>query len=184
MHGREVHAPRLLDGQDFHLFLSHVWSTGQDQMRIIKQLLVERIPDLSVFLDVDDLKEGRGAEYIMTSDCVLVFLSAGYFQSVNCMRELLSALVTGKRLVTLVELEVNHGGLSREQVLEHLREADRRYCEQWGDANLGDEVAKWLRELRERTKGDCTEAELMFRQVATRRSEATLDSPSAPADPL
>ena len=71
VHGREVHAPRLPDGQDFHLFLSHVWSTGQDQMRVIKQLLVERIPDLSVFLDVDDLKEGRGAEYVMTSDCVL-----------------------------------------------------------------------------------------------------------------
>ncbi len=37
----------------FHAFLSHVWGTGQDQMRIVKQRLVEMVPDLAVFLDVD-----------------------------------------------------------------------------------------------------------------------------------
>lgn len=36
----------------FHIFLSHVWSTGQDQMRIVKQRLLEMIPDVIVFLDV------------------------------------------------------------------------------------------------------------------------------------
>ena len=35
----------------YHLFLSHVWSTGQDQMRIVKQRLLEMMPDLSVFLE-------------------------------------------------------------------------------------------------------------------------------------
>ena len=34
-----------------------VWGTGQDQMRIIKQRLVEMLPEARVFLDVDDLKE-------------------------------------------------------------------------------------------------------------------------------
>ena len=43
----------------FHVFLSHVWGTGQDQMRIVKQRLVEMLPDASVFLDVDDLKEAE-----------------------------------------------------------------------------------------------------------------------------
>ena len=38
-----------------------------------------------VFLDVDDLKEGRGAEYVDLSHVLLVFVSAGYFHSVNCM---------------------------------------------------------------------------------------------------
>ena len=38
----------------FHIFLSHVWGTGQDQMRIVKQRLLEMMPDLSVFLDIDD----------------------------------------------------------------------------------------------------------------------------------
>ena len=50
LHGLEVAAPKLPKGQDFHLFLSHRWSSGQDQMRITKLMLLERIPDLSIFL--------------------------------------------------------------------------------------------------------------------------------------
>ncbi len=34
----------------YHLFLSHVWGTGQDQMRIIKQRLLEMVPGMRVFL--------------------------------------------------------------------------------------------------------------------------------------
>ena len=72
------------------------------------------LADAHVFLDVDDLTEGRGAEYIDASSATLrlaltvravrslrwcahryvdlsaatlVFCSKGYFQSVNCMRE-------------------------------------------------------------------------------------------------
>ena len=33
------------------------------------------------FADVDDLKEGKGAEYVDASMCCLVFCSSGYFQS-------------------------------------------------------------------------------------------------------
>jgi uncharacterized integral membrane protein len=39
----EVRAPSIPSGH-FHVFLSHVWGTGQDQMRIIKQRLLEMIP--------------------------------------------------------------------------------------------------------------------------------------------
>ena len=53
--GDEVEAPAIEAG-NFHLFLSHVWGTGQDQMRVAKQRLLEMIPDMKVFLDVDDLK--------------------------------------------------------------------------------------------------------------------------------
>ena len=49
----EVLAPALDNEGDFHLFLSHVWGTGQDQMRVVKQRLLEMVPDLRVFLDVD-----------------------------------------------------------------------------------------------------------------------------------
>ena len=35
----------------FHIFLSHVWATGQDQMRVAKQRLLELLPDISVFLE-------------------------------------------------------------------------------------------------------------------------------------
>jgi len=142
--GCQVQAPPLAANEDFHLFLSHTWATGQDQMRITKQLLVERIPGLQIFLDVDDLKTGRGGEYVMHSEMVLIFVSAGYFQSVNCMRELLCALFMGKPLVTVLEPEVKNGGLSKEQVLGHLREADGMYCDRWGDANLSEEIDTWL----------------------------------------
>jgi hypothetical protein len=48
--GKEVYAPPLTPPLNFHLFLSHVWGTGQDQMRIVKQRLLEMIPNVSVFL--------------------------------------------------------------------------------------------------------------------------------------
>ena len=38
--GGEVIVP-VMDDDAFHLFLSHVWGTGQDQMRIVKQRLLE-----------------------------------------------------------------------------------------------------------------------------------------------
>ena len=40
----------------WHLFLSHIWSTGQDQNATIKRQLCLLLPGVSVFLDVDDLK--------------------------------------------------------------------------------------------------------------------------------
>ena len=49
-------------------------------MRIAKQRLVEMIPAARVFLDIDDLKEGRGMEYVDQSRAVLVHVSSGYFQ--------------------------------------------------------------------------------------------------------
>ena len=51
-----IAAPPLHEGEAYHLFLSHVWGTGQDQMRIVKQRLLEMIPDLAVFLDVDGMR--------------------------------------------------------------------------------------------------------------------------------
>ena len=41
----------------YHLFLSHVWSSGQDQMATVKQELQLLLYGVSVFLDVDDLEE-------------------------------------------------------------------------------------------------------------------------------
>ena len=80
----------------FHLFLSHAWQSGQDQVRIIKERLVLMQPDLQIFLDVDDLDLGRGCEYVDRSQHVLAFISAGYTESPNCMRELLRAGTLGR----------------------------------------------------------------------------------------
>ena len=83
-HRTEVHVDAVPDSH-FHLFLSHVWGTGQDQMRVVKQRLKEMVPDLEVFLDVDDLEEIGDLEgYIKRSRIILVYCSNG------CVRRLRS----------------------------------------------------------------------------------------------
>ena len=136
--GNEVEPPPI-EADHFHIFLSHVWGTGQDQMRIIKQRLLEMIPELRVFLDVDDMKEGRGAEYLDRSQLVVIFVSDGYFTSPNCMRELLRAVYDGKPVQSVMESDPRKGGLTREQVLARLQAADDKYF-QWG---LADEMEAW-----------------------------------------
>jgi len=132
----QVAAPELgaptLQTKFYHTFLSHVWGTGQDQMRIVKQRLVEMIPDLIVFLDVDDLEEIGDLEgYIDRTSTILVYCSKGYFASKNCMRELISTVTKQKPLIALTDPETSHGGLSLEEVREQLMEADGLY-EKWG----------------------------------------------------
>ncbi|EOD36171.1 hypothetical protein EMIHUDRAFT_226764 [Emiliania huxleyi CCMP1516] len=60
-------------GITWHLFLSHIWSTGQDAVGNIKselQLLVDNLKDI-----------GALEEYIQRSQMILFFLSCGYFRS-------------------------------------------------------------------------------------------------------
>ena len=136
--GAVVRPPAIIPGE-FHLFLSHNWEYAQDQMRIIKERLQLMLPSARTFLDVDDLATGKGAEYVDVSQVTLVFCSQGYFGSANCMRELLRAVLTSKPIITLLEPEVRRGGLTTDQILEQLREADSQY-ESWG---LAQEVRGW-----------------------------------------
>ena len=53
--GKSVGCPALSHGEEHHVFLSHVWKSGQDQVRVIKSRLLLLVPDLKVFLDVDSL---------------------------------------------------------------------------------------------------------------------------------
>ena len=74
---REVEVPEVVEN-GYNIFLSHVWGTGQDQMRIVKQRLVEMLPDIRCFLDVDDLEEIGDLEgYIDRTSTVLVYCSNG-----------------------------------------------------------------------------------------------------------
>lgn len=132
-------AMKALDTTGFHLFLSHVWGTGQDQMRIVKQRLGEMLPEAGVFLDVDDLKTGRGAEYVDISNMVLVFVSKGYFSSPNCMREFLRATFNRTPVIALTEPEERHGSMTMEQVAKGLEEACSNF-RKWG---LTEEMVNW-----------------------------------------
>ena len=77
----------------YHLFLSHVWSTGQDQMLAVKKELQLLVPGIRIFLDIEDLAGVGGLESeIEGTDMHLIFLSRGYFSSFNCRREVRHAV--------------------------------------------------------------------------------------------
>ena len=47
-------------------------------MNMLKTSLELAVPTLKVFLDIDDMEEGRGLEYVDQSECVVLFFSEGY----------------------------------------------------------------------------------------------------------
>ena len=95
----------LAAGQRWHLFLSHIWSTGQDQCATIKRQLCSLLPGVSVFLDVDDLESiDRLEDYVDASATISIFVSKGYFNSKNCLREAQCALCADALLECLAPL--------------------------------------------------------------------------------
>jgi len=127
-----VAAPRIQKG-GYHIFLSHVWGSGQDQMRVIKQRLLEMVPDFSVFLDVDDLKDiSNLGKYITRAKAVLIFCSDGYFVSKNCMIELQASVKQGKLIIPLLDPDASKGGLTQHQVHDLLIKAEESLYEKWG----------------------------------------------------
>ena len=100
----------LAKGHKWHLFLSHIWGTGQDQCATIKRQLSLLLTGVSVFLDVDDLEDiGALEEYIEQTSTIMIFVSKGYFKSKNCLREARCAVSKVKPL-SLVHDPVRGGG--------------------------------------------------------------------------
>ena len=68
----------------WHLFLSHIWGTGQDQCAVIKRQLCVLLPGVKIFLDIDDLGDiGLLEEYIDMTAVITIFASKGYFKSIS-----------------------------------------------------------------------------------------------------
>ena len=44
-----------LKSSDYHLFLSHIWGTGQDACATIKKKLQLLLPNVKIYLDVTDV---------------------------------------------------------------------------------------------------------------------------------
>ena len=79
------------------LALTLTRGTGQDQCATIKRQLCLLLMGVSVFLDVDDLKDiGDLEEYVEQSAVIMIFVSKGYFKSLNCLREARGAVAKGK----------------------------------------------------------------------------------------
>ena len=129
--GKGIATPHpLAPPLEYHCFLSHVWGTGQDQVRIMKQRLADALPGLQMFLDVDEpnLEIGDLEGYIDRSAVILVLATRGYFDSRNCMRELRRAAEAQKQIVCIVEPEEAKGGLSLTEIREKLK-AEVQLCE-------------------------------------------------------
>ena len=74
----------LAPSHRWHLFLSHIWGTGQDQCALIKRQLCLLMPGVKVFLDVDDLADiGALEEYVDMTAVITIFASKGYFKSIS-----------------------------------------------------------------------------------------------------
>ena len=74
-------------GKKYHLFNSHIWSTGQDVAATIKRQLQRLFPVVKIFLDVDDLEDlSKLEQYVGESAVVLLLLSKGYFLSISTPR--------------------------------------------------------------------------------------------------
>ena len=89
-------------------------------MRIVKTRLCEMIPDVRIFLDLDDLEIGVGAEYVDRSSMILTFLTDGYCESKNCMRELLRAVHNKMPILVLTEQAAKQGALTMDQISQQL----------------------------------------------------------------
>ena len=78
--GTAVLPMALEEGCQYHLFLSHTWVQGQDQMRVVKRRLLEILPGtfhspLRIFLDVDDLEDiGELESYVDRTCSIMIFL--------------------------------------------------------------------------------------------------------------
>merc|ERR1719473_1025553 len=107
----------------FHGFISHCWGTGQDQTHTVVRRLQLLLPGVRIWLDVDNLEDvGRLEESVRDATTFLVFLSAGYFKSFNCRRELYAALASNRPFIPIHEADVDKGGASIEALKAECRE--------------------------------------------------------------
>jgi hypothetical protein len=142
------------DPARFHLFLSHVWSTGQDQVLSIKKELLLIVPSLQIWLDVENLTNVDDLESCITNiDTTLMFLSAGYFKSWNCLRETRCAIAQ-----TVPALRVGEA----KSELTRQGEALRRHRSSLG-IPLGGSSIILVRETDEQYHGGLSKTELLER---------------------
>jgi uncharacterized membrane protein YbaN (DUF454 family) len=124
---KEMPTLTLKKEHKFHTFLSHIWSTGQDQCRGIKGQLLLLLPGLHCFLDVDNLEDiSKLEDYIDQTATILMFLSRGYMVSRNCLREIRATVEKSKPFILVIEADKAKGGHTlseaRQECPEELRE--------------------------------------------------------------
>mmetsp|Transcript_12306 Transcript_12306/g.29315 ORF Transcript_12306/g.29315 Transcript_12306/m.29315 type:complete len:424 (+) Transcript_12306:2809-4080(+) len=131
-----------LPDKHFHLFISHLWSTSQDAAAVIKRQLQLLMPQIRIFLDVDDLEAIDQIErHVQETAVILLFMSRGYFKSSNCLREVTETLRSSKPYILVRETDASKGGAGCQELQMELKQA---YREQLFD---GHRIVPWHRIL-------------------------------------
>lgn len=130
---------------DFHMFMSHVWSTGQAKTQAVARKLVLVLPMLKVWLDIDNLHDtGRLEQSVHESAVFVIYYSKGYFKSRNCRREVYAAVKVDKPIIVLYEGDIS--------VIDEMKNECHAYCiEEPGSVSILEHVIKnapirWLSE--------------------------------------
>ena len=166
-----AHLPGLDPSPCYHLFLSHAWPLGQDVCKLIKQRCREMCPSLHVFLDVEDLASGYGAEIVDKSRSILIFAMPVFFDKINCVRELVRAVVRNKQVTLLLPDAEVHGVVTQETIRGIVKD---QWVEQWKleKTMLADWAADWkVTELKVPTAVDICDA--LFKQPPLEWSRIT-----------
>jgi hypothetical protein len=113
---------------NFHVFMSHVWGTGQAKTHAITRKLQLFLPGLKVWLDVDELDDiSKLEESVAETAVFILYYSKGYFKSKNCRREIYAAMKLDKPVILLYEGD--------ESVLMEMEEECMSHC----DSNNGEQ---------------------------------------------
>ena len=137
-------APTVPAAGPFHIFLSHNWRHGQSAMRILQTRLTEMLPDIKVFLDVDNLGGGKDHPHIDVSECVLCFCTRRWFINKPCVRELVRSYLRNKPCIALLELDTEfNGGQSEAKCREVLNSTE--YAERL-QRDMAPQLEEWRRE--------------------------------------
>ena len=124
--------PRLIIPQEckYHIFVSHIWATGQDKVHKIVRMLKLYIQGVQIWLDVDVLENLSDLEEcVKESALFILFYSEGYFKSVNCRREVVKAMKLRKPIMVLFE----QGDIS----IDRIKQMKEEFSKWWPqDASL------------------------------------------------
>ena len=124
----------------YHLLIAYAWSSGQDQAKMIKQLLEEVLPGVRIFIDVDDMTDPAILEMeVEDSIRVLAFISSGFFESKTCLRQFAQAVRdqaaskegSDQKMFFVCESEHEKGMITEAQACSEFERARRKGERRW-----------------------------------------------------
>jgi len=136
--------PRLELSKDCkdHMFISHVWKSGQDKTHKIVRMIQQYLPGINIWLDVDSLTDiSNLEESVAEAARFVLFYSKDYFKSKNCVREVKAAVQKEKPITIIFETDEN---LESSEVIDDMKNECREYLPEELDYIFAEEPILWL----------------------------------------